>query len=274
MMVGLWGGSKGLKTLYNLMLRIFRHTIAPSAGNDDAIRGGLVNLLYHTHRTFNAGPEADAAPIDVMDFIFEEMYHAILYKKSPPYAPLVLRLINSQEHDSPHGIPPHLTEHTLVTLQQKGHMGPAPRRRYGDDDEDIETERAPSPPRVWRKNASNAPMPTMTQDYVHERVKKASFWERTLCCMNVDIRKQQHPSYQSNLRIEKLLKEIKEQGAEDNEEGEDEYNDEHGAQQSTESNHTLSFGAWNAQHDSLVDWKTFANVTLGFGYQGTSSFRP
>src|SRR3954463_8017519 len=159
---GVVGGSKGLKTLYNLMLRIFRHTIAPSAGNDDAIRGGLVNLLYHTHRTFNAGPETEATPIDVMDFIFEEMFHAILYKKSPSYAPLVMRLINSRAHDSPLGIPPHLTVHTLVSLQQKGHMGPAPRRRYGDDDEEIETERAPSPPRVRRKNASNAPMPTMT----------------------------------------------------------------------------------------------------------------
>src|SRR3954466_14814577 len=109
-------------------------------------------------------------------------------------------------------------------------MGPAPRCSYGNDDDEIETERALSPPRVLRKNASNAPMPTMTRDCVHERVKKASFWERTLCCMNVDIRKQQHASYQSNSRIEKLLKEIKEQVAEGNEEGEDEYNDEHGAQ--------------------------------------------
>src|SRR3954464_9081659 len=106
------------------------------------------------------------------------MFHAILYKKSPPYAPLVMRLINSKEHNSPLGIAPHLTEHTLVSLQQKVRMRPAPRRCYGDDDQDIETERAPSPPRVWRKNASNAPMPSMTRDYVHERVKKATFWER------------------------------------------------------------------------------------------------
>src|SRR3954466_8779401 len=110
-------------------------------------------------------------------------------------------------------------------------MGPAPRCSYGNDDDEIETERAPSPPRAQRKNASNAPMPSMTRDYVHERVKKANFWERTLCCMNVDIRKQQHASYQSNRRIDKHLKEIKEQGEGDNEEGEDEYNDEHGAQQ-------------------------------------------
>ena len=108
-------------------------------------------------------------------------------------------------------------------------MGPAPRCRYGDDDEEIETERSPSPPIVRRKNASNAPMPSMTRDYVHERVKKATFWERTLCCMNVDIRKQQHVSYQSNRRIEKLLKEIKTQGEANDEEGEDEYTDEHGA---------------------------------------------
>ena len=93
---GVVGGSKGLKPLYNLMLRIFRQTISPSAGNDDAIRCGLVNLLYHTHRIHMAGPEADANPIDIMDLIFEEMYHAILYNKAPPYAPLVMRLINTR----------------------------------------------------------------------------------------------------------------------------------------------------------------------------------
>ena len=67
---GVVGGSKGLKPLYNLTLRIFRHTIFPSAGNDDAIKCGLVNLLYHTHKIHLAGLEADAAPIDIMDYIF------------------------------------------------------------------------------------------------------------------------------------------------------------------------------------------------------------
>lgn len=124
---GVVGGSKGLKPLHNLMLRIFRQTISPSAGNDDAIRCSLVNLLYHTHKTYMAGPDADVDPIDLMDYIFEEMYHAILYKKAPPYAPLVMRLINTQQHGSLLAMPPNLTEHTLVSLQQKGAMRAPPR---------------------------------------------------------------------------------------------------------------------------------------------------
>ena len=84
-----------------------------------------------------------------MDYIFEDMYHAILYRKAPPYAPLVMRLINTQPHGSPLAMPPNLTEHTLVSLQQKGDMRAPPRRSHAHVEEEIsETERAPSPTRA------------------------------------------------------------------------------------------------------------------------------
>ena len=38
------------------MLRMFRENIAPQAGNLDDIRGGLVYLMYHAHKTSLAGP--------------------------------------------------------------------------------------------------------------------------------------------------------------------------------------------------------------------------
>jgi hypothetical protein len=43
--------TRGLKPIYNILIRMFRRSIAPLAGNMDAIRGALVNLMYHTHKT-------------------------------------------------------------------------------------------------------------------------------------------------------------------------------------------------------------------------------
>src|SRR4051812_25757768 len=66
--------------------------------------------------------------------------------KGSPFAPLVMRLINTQAHGSPLAFPPNFTEHTLVSLQQKGYMGSPPRRSYANAEEEItKTERPPSP---------------------------------------------------------------------------------------------------------------------------------
>ena len=71
---GVVGSSKGLYPLYDILLRMFRHTIAPSAGNNDDIRGGLVPLLAFAHETYLLGdPAPNSCRIDVMDFIFHEM---------------------------------------------------------------------------------------------------------------------------------------------------------------------------------------------------------
>jgi hypothetical protein len=87
------GDSYGLRTRYNILLCLFHENIAPSVGNLDALRGGLVNLLAYSHEVFCKGQEAQVEPIDVMDFIHREMYECILSKKAPIYAPYVMRLI-------------------------------------------------------------------------------------------------------------------------------------------------------------------------------------
>jgi hypothetical protein len=95
------GEAKGLSLLYNILLRMFRENIAPAAGNLDAIRGGLVNLMHQAYSVFLAGPNAPGSEIDVMDFIFNEMHIALLDRKTPPYAPYVMRLICSQASGLP-----------------------------------------------------------------------------------------------------------------------------------------------------------------------------
>jgi hypothetical protein len=89
------GKAKGLKLLYNILLRIFRENIVLSSGNEDDIRGALVDLLLYSHRICRHGDEEPPlAPLDVVDFIYKEMYLCMLdVKKEPIYAPFIMKLI-------------------------------------------------------------------------------------------------------------------------------------------------------------------------------------
>ena len=90
-----FGQASDIKPVYNTMLQMFRHTIAPQAGNIDQIRGGLVNLMAHAHFVCCRGKDytGDDAKIDVMDYIYHEMYSRIMDKKTPVYAPFIMKLI-------------------------------------------------------------------------------------------------------------------------------------------------------------------------------------
>jgi hypothetical protein len=117
------GDAYGFKTRYNILLRLFRETIAPSAGNLDAIRGGLVNLLAYSHEVFVSGVEAEVEPIDVMDFIHKEMYDTMITKKKTPmYAPYVMVLLIAQHIAHPL-LTTHLTSHKYVKPQRKASLG-------------------------------------------------------------------------------------------------------------------------------------------------------
>jgi hypothetical protein len=89
------GKAKGLKLLYNILLRLFRESIVPTSGNEDDIRGSLVNLLVYSHRIFIGGKDGPyVKPLDVMDFIYRDMYLCMLDKvKGPMYAPFIMKLI-------------------------------------------------------------------------------------------------------------------------------------------------------------------------------------
>ena len=71
------GTNKDLRPTLNILLRMFRCNIAPQAGNVDAIRGGLVNLLIHSYEVLKAGVNCQGYEIDVMDFIKCDMHWAV-----------------------------------------------------------------------------------------------------------------------------------------------------------------------------------------------------
>ena len=91
---GVVGLTKDLLPLYDVIMRAFRSSICPCAGNADAIRGVLVNLLAYSYTVFHCGEDCSHDhEIDVMSFIYEELHYAIMNRKCPPYAPYIMMLI-------------------------------------------------------------------------------------------------------------------------------------------------------------------------------------
>jgi hypothetical protein len=72
--------------------------------------------MYHAHKVFLDGHETHEREIYVMDFIFHEMYHTILEKKRPIYAPYVMKLVHAKNTLSPIIV---LVPHNLCHLQVK-----------------------------------------------------------------------------------------------------------------------------------------------------------
>jgi hypothetical protein len=70
---GVVGFINGLLPLYDQLVRIFRENIAPSGGNNDAIRTSLVNLLFLAHEYATSSDPDEDFTLDVMDFISHEI---------------------------------------------------------------------------------------------------------------------------------------------------------------------------------------------------------
>jgi hypothetical protein len=123
----------------------------------DAIRGGLVNLLAYSHEVFASGEEAEVEPIDVMDFIYKEMYDTVITKKKTlVYAPYVMLLLIAQHTEHPL-ITTHLTSHNYVKPQRKASPGVVEEvfsssdEDEGADEEEESVEVAPrSGPRITK----------------------------------------------------------------------------------------------------------------------------
>ncbi|KAK1632003.1 hypothetical protein QYE76_006318 [Lolium multiflorum] len=77
------GQAKGLLPIYSQLLRFFRATICPSGGNNDALRGALVDLMHLSYKCARDVNEERDYTLDVMDFIFHEIHDAMV--SGPPY---------------------------------------------------------------------------------------------------------------------------------------------------------------------------------------------
>jgi hypothetical protein len=244
------GGTLGLSQRSNVLLRIFRASIAPQAGNIDAIRGGLVNLLAYSHEVYCKGETAEIEPLDVMDYIHKEMYDCIVNKKTPLYAPFIMKLILAQHLNHPL-LKANLKEHKIVKLQRKaptGHSNEpfAPLRGEGgyEIEEGLSTRRGPR-----MKHASNDGSSSKNK-FVQE-YKRLNWFQRNVLCMNVDIRHKQYDSYVAQKHMNENQQAL------------------HKAFQascpgyvestpSSSSSGTHSYGKWSK---GLADWQAFEEVT-------------
>ena len=59
--------------------------------------------MQYAHTVFMEmdDPTPNSRPIDVMDFIFQEMHYSVFERKVPPYAPYVMKLIKLKYPLSP-----------------------------------------------------------------------------------------------------------------------------------------------------------------------------
>jgi hypothetical protein len=123
-----------LLPLYDLLVRIFWENIAPSGGNNDAIHASLVDLLLYAHECAESmDPDAEFS-LDVMDFIYNEMFDAMVNKGSLPYAPFIMRLIQDKlkDHDFSEGCVEHKVKRLYVKKVKPEDAPVAPGSFMGD----------------------------------------------------------------------------------------------------------------------------------------------
>ena len=84
------GKNKGLLPVYDQLMIIFRSTIAPSGGNNDNLVTPLANQLRLAKRIVEHDtPDSQYGfRVDVMDFIFNEIFEAMVKGIPFPMSPL------------------------------------------------------------------------------------------------------------------------------------------------------------------------------------------
>ncbi|KAK1665198.1 hypothetical protein QYE76_053357 [Lolium multiflorum] len=121
---GIPGKSADLLPTWDIMLRVYRETIGPKGGNVDELHLYEVDLMANSFAKKGTGEK-----LDVMDYIYNEMWSCVMEKKLPSYAPYIMKLIEDTWVDSCqtsliHSIPLNVTMHDVKVLRTKRHNSP------------------------------------------------------------------------------------------------------------------------------------------------------
>ena len=173
----------GLLPLYSQLVNMFRMNIAPSGGNNDAIRASLINLLYFSYEVANDPNPGQHNRLDVMDYIYREMFDAMVSKHSIPYAPYIWMLI----------------KRTAKTLQfrQRDLVEHRVKKPYV-------SKAKPTPPVVQDSFMGDARGRTSAKIHkptLKKEVKQLSWFQKYMLCMNVEIHKEQYRAHNERLDI-------------------------------------------------------------------------
>ncbi|KAK1647175.1 hypothetical protein QYE76_064980 [Lolium multiflorum] len=171
------GTTKGLLPIYGQLLRFFRSTIAPSGGNNDAIRGSLVDLMCLSLRCARDENEEHNFSIDIMDYIFHEIHDTMVSRNTIPYAPYIQLLINNiagGRGEDLSGYP--LMTHSIkkaYKLKPVSSAVPPPDSFMGD-----------------ARSSGFAPARHPDLPAMKKQVNRLSWFQRYILCMNIEIHKE------------------------------------------------------------------------------------
>ncbi|KAK1619297.1 hypothetical protein QYE76_024814 [Lolium multiflorum] len=172
-----------LLPIYDQLLRFFRATITPSGGNNDAIQGVLVNLLRLSCECAQDDDESSDYSVDVMDFIFHEIFDAIVSRTSMPYAPYIQLLINNTAVAEDMTQFP-FEEHKLKKAYVK--------RKYA----------APVAGSFMGDAHCSAHAPGRPLPVAQREVKKLKWFQRNVLCMNIEIHKENFETSRQRAEIQ------------------------------------------------------------------------
>ncbi|KAK1695105.1 hypothetical protein QYE76_011802 [Lolium multiflorum] len=182
------GQAKGLLPIYSQLLRFFRATICPSGGNNDALRGALVDLLHLSYKCARDVNEERDYTLDVMDFIFHEIHDAMVSRTTIPYAPYIQLLINN----SVAGIDEDISGYPLVKHHVKKPYKLKP-----------VSSAVPAPDTFMRDARSSGFAPARHPDVpaMRKQVSRLSWFQRHILCMNIEIHKENYAASRERSQI-------------------------------------------------------------------------
>ncbi|KAK1686253.1 hypothetical protein QYE76_047101 [Lolium multiflorum] len=174
-----------LLPIYDHLLRFFRATISPSGGNNDAIRGALVDLLRLSCECAQDGDETRDFTVDVMDYIFHEIFNAMVSRTSMPYAPYIQLLINDTvvaEDLSQFPFEEHKFKKAYIKRKK---VAPVAGSFMGD-----------------ARSCARAPGRSVATPLIQREVKKLNWFQRNVLCMNIEIHKENFQASRQRANIQ------------------------------------------------------------------------
>ncbi|KAK1632010.1 hypothetical protein QYE76_006325 [Lolium multiflorum] len=182
------GQAKGLLPIYSQLLRFFRATICPSGGNNDALRGALVDLMHLSYKCARDVNEERDYTLDVMDFIFHEIHDAMVSRTTIPYAPYIQLLINNSVavcDEDLSGYP--LVKHHVKKAYKLKPVSSA----------------VPAPDTFMRDARSSGFAPARHPDVpaMRKQVSRLSWFQRHILCMNIEIHKENYAASRERSEI-------------------------------------------------------------------------
>ncbi|KAK1643099.1 hypothetical protein QYE76_060904 [Lolium multiflorum] len=182
------GQAKGLLPIYSQLLRFFRATICPSGGNNDALRGTLVDLMHLSYKCARDDNEERDYTLDIMDFIFHEIHDAMVSRTTIPYAPYIQLLINN----SVAKVGEDISGYPLVKHHVKKPYKLKPV--------------SSAVPATFAHAAPVALLLLVTPDVpaMKKQVSRLSWFQRHILCMNIEIHKENYALAESVLKLSTL----------------------------------------------------------------------